>query len=158
MIPNVVIWQLMDRVKQIRIPHPLPLDSPRILRNPGVSFYSLRFWGADCSESQKRIFVSFILTLSSSTKNSSCSIAISSRAAAAPCSVTRSILVCRGLGREPSKQKTPDPQQQFGQFSSLWVHKHCLHCYKTAFLQMKLDKHFTHLVFWILHKLDMIEP
>jgi len=25
-------------------------------------------------------------------------------------------------------------------------------------LQMKLDNHFTHFVFWILHELDMIEP
>ena len=27
MIPDVVIWQLMDRVKQIRIPHPLPKNA-----------------------------------------------------------------------------------------------------------------------------------
>jgi hypothetical protein len=27
MIPDVVVWQLMDRVKQIRIPHPLPKNA-----------------------------------------------------------------------------------------------------------------------------------
>ena len=43
MIPDVVVWQLMDFLQQIRIPHPLPLDSPRILRSPGISFLFAAF-------------------------------------------------------------------------------------------------------------------
>jgi len=39
------------RVKMLSNP------SSGFLRNPGVSFCSLRFWCSECSESQKRIFV-----------------------------------------------------------------------------------------------------
>ena len=39
-----------------RIPHPLPLDSPWILPNPGVSFCFHRFSGWFCAKSERRIF------------------------------------------------------------------------------------------------------
>ena len=40
----------------------------------------------------------------------------------------------------------------------LWVQRRDLCRYNTVFPQIKFDKYFTHLVFWILHEMDMIEP
>jgi len=40
----------------------------------------------------------------------------------------------------------------------LWEQRRDLCRYNTVFPQIKLDEYFTHLVFWILHEMDMIEP
>ena len=65
-----------------------------------------------------------------------------------------------GLGREPqqAEKHTRAAPAAWVNFRVCGYTSIACTVTKTVYLQMKLDNHFTHLVFWILHELDMIEP
>ena len=100
------------------------------------------------------------MTLSSSMENFSCSIAICNRAADPEWIVTQNILVRRGLGQEPQQAEKHTRSVAAVRVILRVCGYTSIACTvtKTVYLQMKLDNHFTHLVFWILHEMDMIEP
>ena len=74
--------------------------------------------------------------------------------------VTQNILVRRGLGREP-QQAGKDTRSATADrviFRVCGYTSIACTVTKTVYLQMKLDNHFTHIVFWILHELGMMKP
>ena len=74
--------------------------------------------------------------------------------------VIQNIFVRRGLGREPQQaEKYTRAVVRFMWFF-VFVGTQALLAplRKTVFPWMKLDNHFTHLVFWILHEMDMMKP
>ena len=74
--------------------------------------------------------------------------------------VTQNIFVRRGLGREPqqAEKHTRSALAVRVLFRVCGYKGIACTVTKAVFPWMKLDNHFTRLVFWILHEMDMMKP